>query len=80
MSNSLIFQRFITVAEVNFPMPIRLKFSLILNTCDAQMLWLCSICLDYKHADLPHREYVYNTNDKDASWQEHFARWTNLSC
>lgn len=38
-----------------------------------QILWLRSICLEYKHADLPNREYVYNKNDKDSFWQQHFA-------
>lgn len=70
---SFIFPGFFTVVEVTFLMPPRLKFSLILNTCDAQILWLRSICLEYKHADLPNREYVNNKNDKDSSWQEYFA-------
>lgn len=68
-----IFPGFITVVEVTFLMPPRLKFSLILSTCDAQILWLRSICLEYKHADLPNREYVYNKNEKDLSCQEYFT-------
>lgn len=68
---SFISPGFITVVEVTFLMPPRLKFSLMFNTCDAQNLWLCSICLEYKHTDLPNREYGYNKNDKDSSWQEY---------
>lgn len=64
---------FNAVVEVTFLMPPKLKFSLILNTWDAQILQLCSICPEYKHADLPNREYVYNQNDEDSSWQEYFT-------
>lgn len=70
---SLIFPGFITDVEVTFLMPPRLKFSLILSTCDAHILRPRSICPEYKHADLPNGEYVNNKNDKDSSWQEDFG-------
>lgn len=44
---------------------------------EAKFLWLRSICLQYKHTDLPNREYVYNKHDEDSSWREHFALWSN---
>lgn len=74
---SSILPGFITVVEVTFLMPPRLKSSLILSTCDALFFFfflrLRSICLQYKQADFSNREYVYNKNDKNSSWQERFG-------